>query len=112
MSRKLDHILGVPVRLHAKHIEHMVAASSHKKAPSKRGLQPLIRFEDNALRDAARCLQLFGLVGLFPSEFRKLAAKVAECRGLAIDRTAQIELVDDGTRTQVKHFAYRCLDVG
>ena len=52
MPRKLDHILDVPVRLHAEHIEHMVAALSRKKAPSKRGLQPLIRFEDNALRDA------------------------------------------------------------
>ena len=72
----------------------------------------LIRFNEGALHDAARCLQLFGLVGLFPSEFRKLAAKVAVCRGFAIDRTAQIELVDDGTRTQVKHFAYRCLDAG
>ena len=72
----------------------------------------LIRFNESALRDAARCLQLFGLVGLFPSEFRKLAAKVAVCRGFAIDRTAQIKLVDDGTRTKVKHFAYRCLDVG
>ena len=30
----------------------MLAASSHKKAPSKRGLQPLIRFEDDALHDA------------------------------------------------------------
>ena len=30
----------------------MLAASLRKKAPSKRGLQPLIRFGDNALGDA------------------------------------------------------------
>ena len=30
----------------------MLAASLRKKAPSKRGLQPLIRFEDSALGDA------------------------------------------------------------
>ena len=36
---------------------------------------------------------------------------MAVCRSFAIDRTAQIKLVDDGTRTQVEHLVYRCLDV-
>ncbi len=71
----------------------------------------LIRFEEGALRDAARCLQLFSLVGLFPGKFRKLATKMAVCRSFAIDRTAQIKLVDDGTRTQVDHLVYRYVDV-
>ena len=64
------------------------------------------------LGNATRGAKRIRAVGFFPRELGKLTAKVTVRRGLAINRTAQIEVIDDGARTQVEHLVYRTLDIG
>ena len=52
-----------------------------------------------------------GLVGLFPREFRFFATEVAVGGGLRVDRTAQVEHLDDAARTQVEVSAHELGDL-
>ena len=56
-------------------------------------------------------LEFVDLVGGFPSEVGILATEMAVGRGLGVDRTLQVKLVDDGGGTQVEHLAHRLLDL-
>lgn len=60
----------------------------HKKSPVETGLKIIDSVYKKPLCNTASCFQLFGLVGLFPSEFGKLAAKVTVHRSVAVDGTA------------------------
>ena len=48
---------------------------------------------------------MLGLVGLFPGELRLVAAEVAAGGRLAIDRPAQVEVLDDARRREREDFA-------
>ena len=48
---------------------------------------------------------------MFPSEFWKFATEVAIRCGLTIDRTTQVERIDDSCRTQVEHLLDCRLDL-
>src|SRR5690606_23444735 len=49
-------------------------------------------------------------VRLLPGEVRQLTTKVAVRCGITIDRTTQVEHLDNAARTQVKHFPYQLDD--
>src|SRR5207237_7935379 len=50
-------------------------------------------------------LERLGLVGLLPGEARALAAEVAVPRGLAVDRPAQVQRLDDALGRQLEVLA-------
>src|SRR5262249_25760880 len=51
--------------------------------------------------------QLLGLVGLFPGELRLVPAEVPARRRLAVDRAAQVEMLDDTRGRQREVFAHQ-----
>src|SRR5262249_37663182 len=59
-----------------------------------------------AASDAGRGLQRGGLVGPLPGELRLGAAEVAERRGLAVDRLAEVELLHDAARRELEVIAH------
>ena len=52
------------------------------------------------------CAQGVDAVGVLPADAELLAAHVAVGGELAIDRTGQLEVADDGRRAQVKHLLH------
>src|SRR5438874_420025 len=60
--------------------------------------------------EVQRALQVRQPVEALPRELLVGTAKVPIRRGAAIDRLAQIEVADDGGRTEVEHLADAALD--
>src|SRR3546814_2914186 len=63
-------------------------------------------------RSGADCsLELVGPIGLLPGEVVQLTTEVPVGGGLGIDRAQQVEVADDGGRTEVEDLEHGFLDL-
>src|SRR5436305_5397612 len=62
-------------------------------------------------REPGRVAQLRRPVGVLPTEIRVVASEMAVGGGLAVDRPAQVEVLDDAARRQRELLADQALDL-
>src|SRR3954452_22057825 len=85
------------------HHVHPMEVSSRQKCQAAARWLPLAGFDFEQIRSERSVLpERRDLIGVFPGELRLVASEMPVRRSLAVDRTQQVERVDDALRPQIE----------